>query len=296
MNRFFTQFLAACLMASTSLIVAAAQQPPGTSSDELVRAALQSLQKADTDRLGELWESGSSVLKSRVPKTTFIETTRKARLSMGPVTARDWSSVARLQYRAGNESGFPAGLYANVDLVTQLGNGKSASERISFAMENNSWRFTGYVIAPPTPSSATPAAPLAPATSSAPATRTTQLAPSSASDARAPEVEAAVHAWAAAWSARDVGRYLLAYAPEFTPANRQQSRKNWEEERRARIAGKSTISVTVQGLAISIDGQTATARFRQTYRANDLSEVGRKTLEFQRSGTQWLIRKETAGV
>ncbi|QFZ86363.1 hypothetical protein GFK26_28155 [Variovorax paradoxus] len=107
------------------------------------------------------------------------------------------------------------------------------------------------------------------------------------------EVEAAVRAWAAAWSARDVERYLAAYAPDFTPA-RGQTRERWEADRRARITGKSRISVGIEGLVISIQGTSASAEFRQVYRADALTETDRKTLELQRMGTRWLIRKENS--
>ncbi|SDX82398.1 protein of unknown function [Variovorax sp. YR634] len=108
------------------------------------------------------------------------------------------------------------------------------------------------------------------------------------------EVEAAVRAWAAAWSARDVVRYLAAYAPDFTPP-RGQDRKAWEADRRARITDKTTISVSIDSLVISVQGQAASASFQQTYSADKLREKSRKTLELQRVGNQWLIRKESAG-
>lgn len=291
MNRFFTRLFAGCLLAAAWQIAAAAPQAPGTSSDELLRAAFEILHKADTDQLGELWESGSGVLKSRMSKTSFIQATRKARLSMGPVATRDWVSVTRLKYQTGDESGFPAGLYANVEWATRLGSGRNASERISFALVNNNWQFTGYAIAR---EAASPAAPDTSATPATPAVQPSPSLPPPASNAGAAEVEAAVRAWATAWSAQDVDRYLATYAPEFAPAG-SQSRKSWEEERRARIAGKSSISVTLDNLAVSIDGQSASARFRQTYRSDKLSNVSRKTLELQRSGNQWLIRKESTG-
>lgn len=289
MNQFFTRLLAGCLMAAGLQIAAAAAQVPDVASDELLRAATEILQKADADRSGELWDSGSSVLKSRMSKATFIQATRKARQSMGPVVDRDWSTVTRLKYLADNESGFPAGLYANVVFSTHLNSGKRASEKISFAMENNNWSFTGYAIAREVPDITV--APAKPATQPSPPSA--PVSPS-APGASVAEVEAAVHAWASAWSARDMDRYLAAYAPEFTPA-RGQSRKSWEEERRARITGKSSIDVTVEDLVIGINGQTASARFRQNYRADKLREASRKTLELQRSGSQWLIRKESTG-
>ncbi|MDQ0082739.1 ketosteroid isomerase-like protein [Variovorax boronicumulans] len=131
---------------------------------------------------------------------------------------------------------------------------------------------------------ATPAAAPAPVSAAAPADPTSSIR----------EVEAAVRAWAAAWSARDVVRYLAAYAPDFTPP-RGQDRKAWEADRRARITDKTTISVSIDSLVISVQGQAASASFQQTYSADKLREKSRKTLELQRVGNQWLIRKESAG-
>ena len=108
------------------------------------------------------------------------------------------------------------------------------------------------------------------------------------------EVESAVRGWAAAWASQDMDRYLGAYGPEFNPGG-GQSRKSWEEERRARIVGKSSISVNLENLAINVNGQTATAKFRQIYRADNLNISSRKTLELHRSGNQWQIRKESVG-
>jgi ketosteroid isomerase-like protein len=146
-------------------------------------------------------------------------------------------------------------------------------------------------VAPATPAVAAPASPPAAAASPAPAPA---AAPAAAPATGIAEVETAVRAWAAAWSARDVERYLAAYAPDFTPA-RKQDRKRWEAERRTRITGKSKIDVTVDDLVISVNGQTASARFKQVYRADKLRNTDRKTLELQRVGNQWLIRKESVG-
>lgn len=108
------------------------------------------------------------------------------------------------------------------------------------------------------------------------------------------EVESAVRGWAAAWAGQDMDRYLAAYGPEFNPGG-GQSRKSWEDERRARIVGKSSISVNIENLVINVNGQAATAKFRQIYRADNLNISSRKTLELQRSGNQWHIRKESVG-
>ena len=88
--------------------------------------------------------------------------------------------------------------------------------------------------------------------------------------------------------------YLGAYGSDFKPTG-GQSRKAWEEERRARIVGKTNISVNVQNLIVSVNGDTATAKFRQSYRADTLNVNSRKTLDLVRHGGGWKIVKETVG-
>ena len=113
-------------------------------------------------------------------------------------------------------------------------------------------------------------------------------------EASAKEVEAAVLAWAEAWSRQDMNAYLGAYGKDFDPPGKQ-SRSDWETDRSNRITGKSRISVKVEKLVVSVDGNTATAKFRQDYRANSLSQQSRKTLTLTKSAGRWLIGKETTG-
>lgn len=108
------------------------------------------------------------------------------------------------------------------------------------------------------------------------------------------DVEAAIQAWAEAWSAKNMAEYLSAYSPEFaTPG--KQSRKSWEEDRRLRIVGKTSISVKVSDLQVKVEGDKAVARFKQAYNADSLSVSGRKRLNLQKVGERWLIVNEISG-
>ena len=155
------------------------------------------------------------------------------------------------------------------------------------------------VAAPVTP---TPAAPLSPpavavAVKPAPPVAATPVAAPAKpapSDKPAKEAEAAVLAWAKAWSAKDMSAYLGAYGKEFDPPGKQ-SRSVWEQERRQRIVGKSNISIKLENLSVSVNGHKAIAKFRQDYRANALSVSSRKTLELVKTGDHWLIVKESTG-
>lgn len=119
-----------------------------------------------------------------------------------------------------------------------------------------------------------------------PAART--LAPEPARD-----VERAVHAWAQAWSERNMAQYLGAYDRAYTGG--LASHAAWEEERRNRILGKARISVTLTELQVQVTGARAVAKFRQNYKADRLSVQGRKTLELVKSADRWVIAKELTG-
>lgn len=118
--------------------------------------------------------------------------------------------------------------------------------------------------------------------------------PAAASGEANVEIESAVRAWAAAWAAKDMNAYLAAYSPNFAvPAG--QSRKAWEADRRARIVGKSSISVKVENLVITTNGNNATAKFRQEYKADALELTNGKTLSLVKAGDRWLIVREVSG-
>ena len=139
------------------------------------------------------------------------------------------------------------------------------------------------------PASTAPAA-AAPVVSAPPA----PAQPATAADSASREVEAAVRAWAQAWASKDMTRYLAAYSQDFeTPG--KQPRSVWEEERRDRIVGKSSISVTLLDLEVTVQGDRAVAKFRQDYKADRLDLLSLKTLELARTGDRWLIIREISG-
>ena len=105
------------------------------------------------------------------------------------------------------------------------------------------------------------------------------------------EVEA-VAAWAQAWAAQDVERYLDSYAPDFTPMS-GQSRKAWEQHRRARISEPDRIMVAISGIRVAQrNNERMSLVFRQDYRSERYQDSVRKRLELVRSGERWLIAEE----
>ena len=155
--------------------------------------------------------------------------------------------------------------------------------------------------APAPAPAAAPAPTTAPAATAAAPAATPAPAPAAAPDAAkqeaakdAKEVTAAVQAWAAAWAAKDMKAYLAAYGKDFDPPGRM-TRAAWEKEREARIVGKSKITVQVSDLNVSVNGNKATARFRQAYSADSLNVSSRKTLDLVESNGRWLIVREATG-
>lgn len=157
--------------------------------------------------------------------------------------------------------------------------------------------------AKPAPAPATPPVAAAPAAKPAPAAAAPPIAapatPAAPAPAAAPngaekEVEAAVRAWADAWSGKDMNAYLASYGQNFEPPGKQ-ARKAWEDDRRARIVGKSRISVKLSNLSIAVQGSKATAKFKQDYSADALNVSSRKTLDLAKAGERWVIVKESTG-
>ena len=105
----------------------------------------------------------------------------------------------------------------------------------------------------------------------------------------------AVNAWADAWAAQNVDKYLDSYAKEFkTPGG--ESRKQWESTRRDRVSRPSKISVKLSNLSVKIESDSAAkVTFRQAYKATGLDANSNKTLNLVKEGGRWLIQQERVG-
>lgn len=106
------------------------------------------------------------------------------------------------------------------------------------------------------------------------------------------EITAAMEAWRSAWAARDVPRYLAAYAADFRPAE-GTSHEAWVAQRKDRLRSARGLRVQVEQLEVSVDGDRATARFQQRYRAGALDDQVRKRLVFVRGADGWKIAEES---
>lgn len=145
------------------------------------------------------------------------------------------------------------------------------------------------------PAAAAAATPVAAAKTATPAPAAAPAAQAPAASGNAEDdVEAAVAAWAKAWSSKNMSGYLSAYASSFTPPG-GQSRSEWEADRKARIVPRNRIDVDISELSVSVNGDRASAKFRQAYSSDSLSVTSRKTLDMVKSGSRWLIVRESTG-
>jgi tetratricopeptide (TPR) repeat protein len=140
------------------------------------------------------------------------------------------------------------------------------------------------VKADPAKPAADPAKPRAPAVATAPA----------ASAASEDGVKASVNAWARAWAAKDVPAYLGYYATTFVPPD-GLDRGAWEAQRRERIERPKSITIELTFRSVKINGNEATAVFKQSYRSETVNSNNTKTLKLVRAGDKWLIQSERAG-
>jgi len=102
-----------------------------------------------------------------------------------------------------------------------------------------------------------------------------------------------VHAWATAWENQNMAGYLDSYDKSYAPG--KQSRAAWEKERRERIVGRAKINVGINDLRVTVSGNKAQARFRQSYSSGSYNVNSRKTLELVNNGGRWVIVREATG-
>ena len=232
------------------------------------------------NNLAVLYAGQSQFDKARAALEMAIRTNPSyatAHENLGDVYAKLASQAysKALQLDAGN-----AGVAPKLSLIRNL-----------FAVDGKGAKPTSAAPAPAPVAAVKP--PVAAAAGPAPAPAAAPAAPVTAGNAQS-EVESAVEAWAKAWSSKNMSGYIGAYAPNFTPPG-GQSRKDWEADRKARILPRNKIDVGVSDMAVTLNGDRASVRFRQAYASDSLSVTSRKSLDLVKSGNRWLIVRESTG-
>lgn len=103
-------------------------------------------------------------------------------------------------------------------------------------------------------------------------------------------IETAVQNWAKSWSSKDVPGYIASYSKDF--AQPGMDRAKWETLRAERLSKPGEIKVTLFNLKVDVDGDKASARFKQRYESDRHSDWSRKTLSFERIDGNWKIVRE----
>lgn len=106
-----------------------------------------------------------------------------------------------------------------------------------------------------------------------------------------------VEAWAQAQTRGDFDAYSAYYAPEFSGVKRVRdgavtnyTRDRWLRDRAKMFRRGQTVQVT--DVAVHVDGDRATATFRQYWKSQNYADQGLKAIDLQRSGSQWRIVRE----
>jgi ketosteroid isomerase-like protein len=105
-------------------------------------------------------------------------------------------------------------------------------------------------------------------------------------------LRSAIQQWSQAWKTRDLPAYLGLYSPNFVPPQ-GISRQLWADTRKARIASKQNIELSLQNLSVQMQGNTATVKFTQAYADERFRMTDRKTMVWQLTEGRWLIQSET---
>ena len=133
--------------------------------------------------------------------------------------------------------------------------------------------------------SAPPRAEPAPAMAAVP----TRAAPAPSTE----EFISLIENWGQAWSRQDTSAYFSFYHPDFYYRARNLDHDAFVEYRQALIENAGTIHLRLSDFEVRAEGETVRVAFRQDYRSDQMSDLGRKTLTLKKSGGDWKIIGES---
>ena len=96
-----------------------------------------------------------------------------------------------------------------------------------------------------------------------------------------------VKAWAKAWSAQQVDRYIAHYTSDYVPPESRLNHSQWVEQRELRLRNKSFIEVSVSEFGLELINGQYSVVFSQHYRSNTMDDVIRKQLKFTADEADW---------
>jgi len=141
MHRALTRWMGALALAAGSTLAVAQDADPTT----VVNAGLQVAQLIDAGHADQVWDGASAVAKKLVARPEFVQSVGASRQPLGAVQSRSWITVAR--HDSSGSPQLPAGSYVNVEYQTSFAGGRTATELISFRLDDDkTWRVTGYFL------------------------------------------------------------------------------------------------------------------------------------------------------
>lgn len=142
---------------------------------------------------------------------------------------------------------------------------------------NNKW----YVVDDTTPS------PVGKKTALA---KSNEKRPDGIDDPSQKEIRQLVNKWLTSWQSGDMENYRNCYAQDFT--SREMNLDAWIIHKSNVRQKSENISIRIDNLQISADGDTAQATFVQQYSSSVLKSKGKKTLQLKKTGDSWKIYRE----
>ncbi len=107
------------------------------------------------------------------------------------------------------------------------------------------------------------------------------------------DIQQLVEKWAKSWTAGNMEVYRSCYAPSFR--NRGMDLSRWVAYKKDLRKTSKNISVKVENIKTSSDGQKATATFTQKYSASNIKSNRAKRLDLVKIGGEWKIIRESMG-
>ncbi|MDQ5986707.1 MAG: hypothetical protein CSYNP_02438 [Syntrophus sp. SKADARSKE-3] len=105
------------------------------------------------------------------------------------------------------------------------------------------------------------------------------------------EVVQLVERWASSWEKGRMDKYSACYAPNFHAQGKNL--KAWVAYKDDLSKRYKNIRVRAENIKVTVNGDKATATFRQIYSASNLKSSGLKRLDLVRIGGEWRITRET---
>lgn len=111
---------------------------------DMTQAAGQVIALVEGNRIGEVWDGASQVMKRAVTRDEFVKQVGAQRAQLGTAQTRGQPAVSRSQFPAGAQ--VPQGFYINIATPTKFANApQPVRELVSFRLdEDKVWRVSGY--------------------------------------------------------------------------------------------------------------------------------------------------------